>query len=141
MIRTDVFTLISTIYAKRGSLQLGAEDMRLLEQRYQDYKLNGLTFVAESAEQKRLRDIKNRIMSLKGSFRQNLNEENGCIWFTLEDLQGVPEDVVNCLKKGTGEEQDKLQVTFNNHHVQAIMKYAKLPATRKAFTIANENKV
>lgn len=141
MKRSDIFSLVNALYAKRNSLNLDGEDMRLLEQRYRDYKLNGLGLAAGSEDQRRLREVKARIASLKNTFRQNLNEENSGIWFTLEDLEGVPGDVVRDLEKGSGAQQDKLCVTLENHHVQAVMKYAKLPETRKAFLIANENKV
>lgn len=135
---SEIFAIIRTLYNKRHDISLNTkEDMRLLELRYREYTLDGFGLLPGSTEQSRLREIKTRITTLRDSFKRNLNEENGYILFTPEELIGVSNDILHSLET----EQGKLRVTFKNHHFQAVLPHAKLPGTRKAYLIAAENKV
>lgn len=73
-------------------------------------------------------------------FQKNLNEEDGGLWFTPQELDGVPEDVLAGLKKGEGENEGKLRLTFKYPDLFPAMKYAKHADVRKQVMIANENK-
>ncbi|KAL2153644.1 hypothetical protein VTH82DRAFT_4799 [Thermothelomyces myriococcoides] len=157
--REDVFRLVDAVYKKSGlgeSLEkdknrlidealakaAGLDDVesaRLLERERQSYIRNGLG-LPEGPKRDRFKEIKKRLSQIQIEFQKNLNEENGGIWFTKEELDGVPQDVLDTLEKGTGENEGKLRLTFKYPDLFPTLKFAKNPETRRKVLIANENK-
>lgn len=140
LMRDDIFHLVDALYQKRDTLNLDTESLRLLEERHLDYILNGLG-LTDTEKRERLAAIKKRISTLSTQFSKNLNEETGAIWFTKEELDGVPDDIVQNLEKGTDENDGKLRHTFKQPIVLPTLKYAHNAETRKKLVFANENKV
>ena len=132
--REDVFRLVNAV-SKKGE-KLDAESQRLLEKEHKSYIRNGLNLPAGPIRD-RFKEIKMRLSQLSIEFNKNLNEEKGGIWFTKEELDGVPDDVVDLLKKEDG----KYWLTFKYPDLFPTLKYAKNPATRQKVFVANENKV
>jgi metallopeptidase MepB len=110
-----------------------------LEKEHKDYIRNGLGLPAGPLRD-RFKEIKKRLSDLGIQFQKNLNEENGGLWFTPEELDGVPEDVLSGLRKGEGENEGDLRLTFKYPDLFPALKYAKNSNTRKRIVIANENK-
>lgn len=137
VMREDVFKLVDAALKKGESLD--PESRRLLEKEHKDYIRNGLGLPA-GEKRDRFKEIKKRLSQISIEFQKNLNEENGGIWFTREQLDGVPEDVLGELKKGEGENEGKLRLTFKYPDLFPTMKYAKNADVRKQVMIANENK-
>ncbi|KAF7125365.1 hypothetical protein CNMCM5793_001543 [Aspergillus hiratsukae] len=137
VMREDVFKLVDAVLKKNESLD--PESRRLLEKEHKDYIRNGLGLPA-GPKRDRFKEIKKRLSQISIEFQKNLNEENGGIWFTPEELDGVPEDVLSGLKKGEGEHEGKLWLTFKYPDLFPTMKYAKNAETRKRLMIENENK-
>jgi metallopeptidase MepB len=137
VMREDVFKLVDAVLKKNESLE--PESRRLLEKEHKDYIRNGLGLPA-GPKRDRFKEIKKRLSQISIEFQKNLNEENGGIWFTPEELDGVPEDVLSGLKKGEGEHEGKLWLTFKYPDLFPTMKYAKNAETRKRLMIENENK-
>ncbi|OJJ58365.1 hypothetical protein ASPSYDRAFT_46385 [Aspergillus sydowii CBS 593.65] len=135
--REDIFKLVDAVLKKNESLD--PESRRLLEKEHQSFIRNGLGLPA-GPKRDRFKEIKKRLSLISIEFGKNLNEENGGIWFTPEELDGVPEDVLSGLKKGEGENEGKLWLTFKYPDLFPTMKYAKNPETRKKVMIQNENK-
>lgn len=135
--REDVFRLVDA--ALKKDEKLDPESRRLLEKEHKDYIRNGLGLPA-GPERDRFKEIKKRLSLISIEFQKNLNEENGGLWFTREELDGVPEDVLAGLKKGEGENEGKLRLTFKYPDLFPTMKYAKNADVRKQVMIANENK-
>ncbi|KAL5341886.1 peptidase family M3-domain-containing protein [Aspergillus crustosus] len=135
--REDIFKLVDAVLKKNESLD--PESRRLLEKEHQDFVRNGLNLPAGPLRD-RYKEIKKRLSLLGIEFQKNLNEEAGGIWFTPEELEGVPEDVVAGLQKGEGEHEGKLWLTFKYPDLFPTVKYAKNPETRKQVSIQNENK-
>jgi len=132
--REDVFKLVDAL-SKKGE-ELDAESQRLLEKEHKSYIRNGLNLPA-GPKRDRFKEIKMRLSQLSIEFNKNLNEEKGGIWFTKEELDGVPEDVVDLLKKEDG----RYWLTFKYPDLFPTLKYAKNAATRRKVFVANENKV
>lgn len=107
--REDIFKLVDAVLKKNESLD--PESRRLLEKEHQSFIRNGLGLPA-GPKRDRFKEIKKRLSLISIEFGKNLNEENGGIWFTPEELDGVPEDVLSGLKKGQGENEGKLWLTF-----------------------------
>ena len=137
--REDIYKLVDGAFQKKEKLEL--EEQRFLEKVRKEYIQNGLNIPA-GPDRDRFRDIKMRLSQLSIEFQKTLNEENGGIWFTREELDGVPEDVVEDLEKGKegSEDEGKLRLTFKYPHLFPTLKYATNPETRKRVAVANENK-
>lgn len=139
--REDVFKLAEGVHSRRESAtDLDGESLRLLEKEYKAYIKNGLGLpVGEKRD--RFKEIKMRLSQIAIQFSKNLNEENGGIWFTREQLEGVPEDVVNGLEKGEGENEGKVKLSFKYPDLIPTQKFALNPETRREVMTQNENKV
>ncbi|MCJ1251731.1 hypothetical protein MMC30_008968 [Trapelia coarctata] len=135
--REDVFQLVDAAFKKEEKLD--AESQRLLEKDRKDYIRNGLSLPA-GPDRDRFKEIKKRLSQISIQFQKNLNEENGGIWFTREELDGIPEDLLSTLTKGEGENAGKLRLSFKYPDLFPTLKYAKNPATRQKMFIDNENK-
>ncbi|KAF1344280.1 putative zinc metallo proteinase [Delphinella strobiligena] len=135
--REDIFRLVEAI-EKKGE-DLDEESKRLLEKDYKGYIRMGLGVPAGS-KRDRFKAIKKRLSELAISFQKNLNEENGGLWFTPEQLDGMPRDVVSGLEKGESENEGKVRLTFKYPDVLPAFDYVKDAEVRKTIFIANENK-
>lgn len=136
--REDVYKVVEAAL-KKGE-KLDPESQRLLEKEHKSYIRNGLGIPA-GPKRDRFKEIKKRLSQISIVFQKNLNEENGGIWFTPEELDGTPEDVVAGLAKGEGENAGKLRLSFKYPDLFPVLKYATNAATRKKLFIDNENKL
>lgn len=131
--REDVYALVDAALQKGD--QLDPESQRLLEKERKSYIRNGLNIPA-GPKRDRFKEIKKRLSQLSIIFSKNLNEEKGGIWFTPEELAGVPQDVLSGLKKEDG----KYWLTFKYPDLFPTLKYGTNSATRQKVFVSNENK-
>ncbi|KAF2113429.1 thimet oligopeptidase [Lophiotrema nucula] len=134
--REDVFKLIDAVLQRKE--ELDPESQRLLEKDHKSYIRNGLGLAGPQRD--RFKEIKKRLSEISITFQKNLNEEAGGIWFTPEELHGVPEDLVSSLKKGEGENEGKLWLTFKYPDLFPTQKYATNAQMRQKLFVENENK-
>jgi metallopeptidase MepB len=137
--REDVFKLVEGVYKRRDSEPLDGESARLLDKEYKEYIRNGLALPA-GEKRDRFKEIKKRLSQLSIGFQKNLNEEDGGLWLTPKQLEGVPEDVTGGLEKGTGENEGKLKLSFKYPDLFPTLKFAVDADTRRQVFVANENK-
>ncbi|KAF2223891.1 metallopeptidase MepB [Elsinoe ampelina] len=135
--REDVFGLLQGILDKKEKLD--PESQRLLEKTHKGYVRMGLNIPA-GPKRDRFKAIKKRLSELSITFQKNLNEEQGGLWFTPAELDGLPEDLVGNLQKGEGENDGKVRLTFKYPDLFPALKHAKNPETRRKIFIENENK-
>ncbi|KAA8646894.1 M3 family metallopeptidase [Aspergillus tanneri] len=128
--REDIFKLVDAVLNKNETLH--PESRRLLEKEHKDFIRNGLGLPA-GPKRDRFKEIKMRLSHISIEFQKNLNEENEGIWFTREELNGVPEDVLSGLKKGEGANEVPRPLPHDEIR-------QKNPETRKKVMIQNENK-
>jgi len=107
--REDVFKLVDAV-SKAGE-RLDSESERYLEKARKGYIKYGLGIPA-GPKRDRFKEIKQRLSEISIKFSKTLNEENGGLWFTPEELAGVPQDLVSGFKKGEDDHAGKLWVTF-----------------------------
>ncbi|KAI1081775.1 Metalloprotease [Whalleya microplaca] len=140
--REDVYTLVNAASEAQKSKEpdLDPESLRLLEKELKGYIRNGLG-LPKGPKRDRFKEIKKQLSQISIAFQKSLNEEDGGVWFTKEELDGVPEDVISGLKEGTEENQGKVKVSFKYPDLFPTLKFAKNPETRKKLFIAGENKV
>lgn len=137
--REDVFKIVDAVFQKKDSLNLDPESLRLLEKDRKSYIKNGLDIPA-GPKRDRFKEIKKRLSQITIAFQKNLNEEKGGLYFTREELDGVPTDLVDTWDKGSGENEGKLRVSFKYPDLFPTMKFAKNAETRRKVFVANENK-
>lgn len=136
--REDIFKLVEAAFQKKENLD--PESQRLLEKERKSYITNGLGIPA-GPDRDRYKEIRKRLSMIQIEFQKNLNEEDGGIWFTQKELEGVPSDVVEGFEVGTGENEGKYRFTFKYPDLFPVMKFAKDADVRKKVFIQNENKV
>ncbi|KAI6834696.1 metallopeptidase MepB [Hortaea werneckii] len=140
--REDIFQLVDATFKKqKDDTSLDNESRRLLEKDHKGYIRMGLGIPA-GEQRDRFKAIKKRLSELSITFQKNLNEEQGGLWFTPQELDGVPEDVTSGLKKGEKgtENEGKLWLTFKYPDLFPTQKYCKNAETRQKVFMANENK-
>ena len=136
--REDVYKVVEAAFHKGEKLD--PESQRLLEKERKNYIRNGLGIPA-GPKRDRFKEIKKRLSEISIVFQKNLNEENKGLWFSPEELNGVPQDVLSGFAEGDGEDSGKVKMTFKYPDLFPVMKYASNPATRKKVFIENENKL
>ncbi|PVH91384.1 metallopeptidase MepB [Periconia macrospinosa] len=120
--REDIFKLADAVFKKNETLD--PESRRLLERDHKSFIRNGLN-VPAGPIRGRFKEIKKRLSEISIAFQKNLNEE---------------QDLVSSLKKGEGENEGKLWLTFKYPDLFPTLKYAHNAETRKTLFIKNENK-
>lgn len=145
--REDVFKIVEAVYQANGGTEglkdakeLDPESARLLEMQYKSYIRNGLGLPA-GPKKDRFKEIRKRLSQIEIECQKNLNEEDGGIWFTKEQLIGVPAEVVDRLEKGTGENEGKVRLTFKYPDLFPTLKFAEDADTRRQVFVGNENRV
>jgi metallopeptidase MepB len=141
--REDIYALVEAAWEKEQkgeSSGLDGESLRLLEKERKSYIRNGLG-IEKGEKRDRFKEIKKRLSLIQIEFQKNLNEENGGIWFTKKELEGVPKDVLSGFEEGTGDNEGKLRFTFKYPDLFPTLKFALDSKTRQKVFIENENKV
>jgi metallopeptidase MepB len=140
--REDIFVLVQAVWDKlqQGGSGLDGESLRLLEKERKNYIRNGLG-IEKGSKRDRFKEIKRRLSQLSIEFQKNLNEENGGVWFTEKELEGIPDDVLSGLDLGTGENEGKVKVSFEYTDLFPVLKFALNAEIRQKLFIQNENKV
>lgn len=138
--REDVFNLVDAVFKKESeAATLDPESQRLLEKDRKGYIKSGLGLPV-GTQRDRFKEIQKRLSELTIQFQKTLNEEKGGLWFAPVELDGVPADVLDSLKKGTDENEGKIRLTFKYPDLFPALKYAKSAEARKRIFLANENK-
>lgn len=135
--REDVYKLVQAVLDKKEKLD--PESQRLLEKTHKIYVKMGLGIPA-GEKRDRFKAIKKRLSELSITFSKNLNEEQGGLWFTEEQLNGLPKDLVQSLQKGEGENAGKVRLTFKYPDLIPALKYVKDADVRRKILVENENK-
>ncbi|THY11842.1 metallopeptidase MepB [Aureobasidium pullulans] len=131
-----LFELVDAVAKKSEFLE--PEDQRLLERYRRDYLRNGLGIPPENRD--RFKDIQKQLFKLTSEFEKNLREEKAGLWFTLEELAGVPADLISSLDKGTDGNEGKVLLTFSFPQLFGVLKYATNSETRRIYYTGSENK-
>lgn len=90
-----LFEKIKIVYERKNSLNLNAEENKLLEEYYKDFTRAGIGLSED--KKNRLREINQQLSSLQLKFGENLRKETNAIALVIEkeeDLIGLPESVI-----------------------------------------------
>lgn len=138
----QLFALIDAVFPQPQP-QLDAESKRYLVKVHRDQTFNGMSLPA-GPQRERFRAIKERLSQLEGDFHRNLTHAKsggGGLWFSPEQLDGVPDKVLDRFERGQEENAGLLRVTFSNADSFSVLRYAESAETRKNLYIAFQNMV
>ncbi|OAA65393.1 peptidase family M3 [Niveomyces insectorum RCEF 264] len=118
-----IFRRLEVLYQKRDTLTLHPEHLKWLVEERRSYVREGMLLVNEKL-QNRYKHIKKRLLDLDTEFEKVLGDEVGpVLWFTPEELTGVPDDKLDRLERGTGEYQGKLKLDLSTPGYQNTAAY------------------
>jgi len=123
--RKDIFDNLVAFSESKEAEGLEAEAKRFLEKSVTEGKRNGLHLPEERREQ--IKVIKKRISELGTDFSKNLNEDTTFLYFSEEELSGVPEDLVKSFDR---DEEGKCKVTMKYPHFFPVTRKCNNPKTR-----------
>ena len=139
--RHDIFERVDALHHKRKSLHLDPEILRYLERTHRSFVRQGLA-LDSATDKEKLKEINRRTADLLTQYSKNLNEQSEGVWFSSDELQGVPEDVLHRFKRGEADSDraGSYQVSLRVPDLRDILKYSSNAETRKRMFLANENK-
>lgn len=135
--REDVYKAVKEVFDSEPALD--HEDKRLLTRFELEYRRNGLALPTETQE--KIKALQKKMSQISIAFSKNLGEENGGVWFTRAELEGVPEDLVNSWETRTTGKETEYKMTFKYPDIIPTTKYAQLEETRHRAWVADGNKV
>ena len=119
------------------------ESAKCLETLLRDFRRTGIGLL-DSKSTKEYLETSSRIHELCIEYNRNIRDENGTLRFSLEDLDGIPRHELDRFQKASenAADVDDIRIAdFSRATLDAIMSYAKKPATRKRAWVANANKL
>ncbi|OHF02031.1 peptidase family M3 [Colletotrichum orchidophilum] len=131
-----MFRLIDAVLRKNEDLD--PESLRLLKKKHSERVRNGLN-LPPGPQRERFAEIKSQLSRLTVEFRENLDDADGGMWLTPEELDGLPENVVSQLENGQGENKGKLLVSFGPPSFYPTLRFLKRADVRRRFHIAGHN--
>ncbi|KAJ6011132.1 peptidase family M3 [Penicillium sp. IBT 35674x] len=141
------FRLLQAARTKPDFHKLLMESQHLMEKKLLEYKHAGHGILEDLALEE-YRKLKMEIADLEMKFQQNISRETGGVWFSTQELDGVPEDELTKWKCDgpVGEEmtnghQPRVFVSFANGGTLAVLTYANSPETRKKMFLADNMKL
>lgn len=133
--REDVFAVVDAV--KKRNEPLDDQDRIFLNDLYGDFLSAGIGAVEDEADKERLKDLLSKIKEKGREYIRNLDTDLGGQWFTVEELDGVPESRIASWKA----DGDKRFVNHKMPNVQAVMSNATNSETRKRFYLGFEDRV
>ncbi|KAL9861411.1 putative thimet oligopeptidase [Arabidopsis thaliana] len=127
--REDVYRIIK-IYAAKGE-SISPEAKCYLQCLVRDFEDNGLNLTAIKREE--VERLKYEIDELSLRYIQNLNEDSSCLFFTEDELAGLPLEFLQSLENTQNKE---FKLTLESRHVAAILELCKIAKTRKTVAMA-----
>ncbi|KAI1364405.1 hypothetical protein F5Y08DRAFT_215328 [Xylaria arbuscula] len=84
-----------------------------------------------------IRCIQQRLKDVETELLRNLDEGDSCLWFLHEGLDGVPEDILSSLERGTGARNGYFKLNLNGMHSRLLLSIASSSRTRKSIYLEN----
>lgn len=124
---TDFYKAILLFYDTfRHDLE--GEEILYMERTMQSYKHRGIHLEKETRN--KLEALNTQLSELSIQYNANLGEVKDCLYLSSDDLNGVDVDFLGTLDK----KDDKYKITTQYDHINKIMPYCEVEATRKALS-------
>lgn len=105
--------------------EMNPEESRYFEETMRDYKRAGLDLPEDQRE--RLVEIDERLNELGSDFRKNIAEDGTTLFFTAEELEGVPESFTGSMKRCG----DLYMADMKGPSLRYILGYCEVETSRK----------
>lgn len=132
----DVFYRYYRYYYKNEKASLTEEECRYVEDTMRDYKKNGMHLSDTKREE--LKNLKSRISDLENDFMNNLNSDTTSLYFTREELKGMPESWFEDKKPN---EKSQYEVTMQYPDIFPALDYIDNRELRKQLCTAFNSRV
>jgi Zn-dependent oligopeptidase len=132
--REDVYKVVKHVYDSTDRSKLHPEDARFLEKVELQYRRDGLAL--SESDRNTLKALKKRLSELKIDFQKNINEDKTSLQFSNEQLEGMPGDYLQSLKK----ENDLFVVTMKYPDLFPILNRATNEQVRQSMDVANSTR-
>ncbi|GJD03564.1 metallopeptidase MepB [Colletotrichum higginsianum] len=130
----DMFKLIDAVLFLDE--QVDPESRYFLRKVHKMFIGNGLKLPSERKRQ--FVAIQERLNYLVAQFLKNAAEAETSEWLTREELDGLPNETLNGMVQGVGENVGKLQVIVPHPAFRTALRYAKSEETRKRLYISHD---
>jgi thimet oligopeptidase len=127
--RRDLYAVFKTVFDAKDSVQ-NILDQKLLEEYEEDFFFSGMEL--SESDQKKLASLTRELVDLRSEFRTNLNDWSNPQLFSRDELEGLPESLIESLEKKNG----KYVLTLNYPHFYPAMKNVKSPSVRQKMQTA-----
>ncbi|KAI9502498.1 metalloendopeptidase [Coemansia spiralis] len=139
MMREDVYRSVSSVFKNSKEMdRLEPEDRLLVEKMELQYRRNGLALSSE--QRQKLGQIRKRLSELGIAFARNINESDGRILLTREELDGLPDDYFDGRKTEIEDGLEKYVVTTKYPDLVPAMQHAKRESTRRRLLTVEETR-
>ncbi|KAF7118432.1 hypothetical protein CNMCM5793_007949 [Aspergillus hiratsukae] len=134
--REDLYVLVKAVAdkAEHGDV----EAAKYLGTLFTDFRRCGHG-VLNGVQIKSYLNTRNEIDNLRCKFNRSIRDEDGGLWFSLEELDGVSEQDLSLFPEGN--EKGTRVVPFRKAELDIIMKYARNPLTRKKMYVGDAHKL
>ena len=138
-----LFQRVKAVWAKKGTLNLGLEESKLLEETYKGFVRSGANLSDEDKD--KLRKINEELSLLTLEFSNNVLAENNKYELVIdkkEDLAGLPDGLVQAAAETAKEKgkDGKWIFTLQNASVMPFLQYADNRELRKEILTAYQNR-
>ncbi|PVH73086.1 metallopeptidase MepB [Cadophora sp. DSE1049] len=131
-----LYNLVHVVRERREDVD--AESQQMVERMHQSFIRDGLN-IPEGPDRLRFEAIRDRINHLAIDFQKNRMADADCIWFTLNELDGAPQDALSRLENGYGTNEGKVRICLDAPDHCDIFVYVRSGEVRKKFEIAKSN--
>ncbi|KAJ2163001.1 metalloendopeptidase [Coemansia sp. RSA 552] len=139
LMREDVYNSVRQVLEDKGGLSgLDPEDRLLVEKMSRQYRRNGLDLAGE--KRTALEKIKRRLIELGIGFSRNINEKDGVLLLTRDELKGLPSSYFCDRPTQTVDGAEKYVVTTKYPDLVPVMQSAKLESTRRRLQMVEETR-
>ncbi|RLD23964.1 MAG: peptidase M3 [Bacteroidetes bacterium] len=132
-LNADLFKRVDAVYSKKESLDLNAEQQRLLEETYKGFVRSGINL--DEASQTRLREINGELAALAQQFGENLlNETNDMkvLVTNKEDLGDLPVSLVAAAaQEAKNNDKEGLMFSLQRPSINPFLQYSPNRELRK----------
>jgi metallopeptidase MepB len=133
----DIFLLVQAVHNRGETLDF--ESSKYLNNLVTDFKRCGHGLLSGS-QIKQYLETRDQIDNLRQEYNRNVREEDGGIWFSQEDLDGVLEE--DMARFGIDQKQLQLRyVHFRNAEIDSVLKFATNSSTRENMYVANAHRL
>ncbi|KAJ2708185.1 metalloendopeptidase [Coemansia sp. IMI 203386] len=139
MMREDVYRSVRSVLDNKTEMgALEPEDRRLVQKMEEEYRRNGLALSQE--QRKQLGEIRMRLSELSIKFSRSINEKDGRVLFTRQELDGLSEDYFDGRPTEIEDGIEKFVVTTKYPDLVPVMQMAKDEKTRKRLMVVSESR-